>query len=123
MNQLAPAQNDGILKALPFSKYSGPNFVRRNLSNKLSLIVGLGSNESQTSIYYTNSKRPVGFFSDASQDMAKKTFLLELKCSQAFECFSMADHHLVELLAFNFATKLLPIEEFHKALTFLLLQF
>ena len=37
--------------------------------------------------------------------MAGKTLFCELDCSQAYHCLPMADQRLIEMLAFNFASR------------------
>ena len=54
---------------------------------------------------YTNNNLPVSTLSDAAQHLAGKSLFCKLDYSQAYHCLQMADQRLVELLAFNFASR------------------
>ena len=95
----------GIITVLPFSKYASPIFAQRNPNGKLRLLVDLQKINSLNADDYTNNTHPVSTLSEAAQHLAGKSLFCKLGCSQAYPCLQMVDQRLVELLAFNFASR------------------
>ena len=54
---------------------------------------------------YTNNNLPVSTLLDAAQQLAGRSLIYKLDCSQAYHCLQMVDQHSVEMLAFNFASR------------------
>ena len=55
---------------------------------------------------YNNNNHPVSTLTDAAQQLAGKKMICKLACSQAYHCLQMSDQQSIELLAFNFASKI-----------------
>ena len=102
--ELALMHKYGIMTVLPFSKYASPLFAQRKPNGKLRLLVNLRKINSLIADGYTNN-HPLSTLSDAAQHLAGKFLFCKLDCSQAYQCLQMADQLLVEMLAFNFASR------------------
>ena len=105
MVELALMHKYGIITVLPFFKYSRPIFAQRKPNGKLRLVVDLRKINSLIADDYTNNNHPVSTLSDAEQHLAGKSLFRKLDCSQAYHCLQMAEQRLVEMLAFNFASR------------------
>ena len=103
--ELASMHKYGIITVLPFSKYASPIFAHRKPNGKLSLLVDLRKMNSLIADEYINKNHPVNALSDAAQHLAGKSLFCKLDCSQAYHYLQMADHRLVEMLAFIFASR------------------
>ena len=103
--ELALIHKYGIIAVLPFSKYASPIFAQRKPNGKLRLLVDLRKINTLIADDYTNNNHPVSTLSDAAQHMAGKSLFCKLDCSQAYHCLQMADQRLVEMLAFNVASR------------------
>ena len=95
----------GIITVLPFSKYASPIFAQRKPKGKLRLLVDLRKINTLIADDYTNNNHPVSTLSDAAQHLVGKLLFCKLDCSRAYHCLQMADQRLVEMLAFNFASR------------------
>ena len=75
----------GIIKVLPFSKYSSPIFAQRKPNGKLRLLVDLQKINSLIADDYTNNNLPISTLSDAAQHLAGKSLVckLEWNCSHS----------------------------------------
>ena len=104
--ELALMHKDGIITELPFSKYASPIFAQRKPNGKLRLLMDLRKINSVIADDYTNNNHSVSTLSDAAQHLAGKSLFCKLDCSQAYHCLQMADQRSVEMLAFNFASKI-----------------
>ena len=111
--ELALMHKYGIITVLPFSNTQAPYLHRGNPTAKLSLLVDLRKINTLIADDYTNKNHPVSTLSDAAQHLAGKSLFCKLDCSQAYHCLQMAEQRLVEKLAFNVATKLLPTKDLH----------
>ena len=114
--ELALMHKYGIITVLPFSKYASPIFAQRKPNGKLRLLVDLRKINSLIADDYTHNSHPVSTQSDAAQQVAEKSLFCKLDCSQAYHCLQMADQRSMEMLAFNFASRILPIKDLHKVL-------
>ena len=104
--ELALMHKYGIITVLPFSKYASPIIAQRKPNRKLCLLVDLRKINTLIADDYTNNNHPVSTLSDAAQHLAGKSLFCELDCSQAYYCLQMADRRSVEMLAFNFASRI-----------------
>ena len=103
--QLALMHKYGIT-VLPFSKYASPIFAQRKPNGKLRLLVDLRKINTLIADDYTNNNHPLSTMSDAAQHLAGKTLFCKLDFSQAYHCLQMADQRSVEMLGFNFASRI-----------------
>ena len=104
--KLALMHKYGIITVLPFSKYASPIFAQRKPNGKLRLLVDLRKINSLIADNYTNNNHPVSTLSDAAQHLAGKSLFCKLDCSQEYHCLQMADQRSVEMLVFNFASRI-----------------
>ena len=104
--ELALMHKYGIITVLPFSKYKSPIIAQRKPNGKLRLLVDLRKINSLIADDYTNNNHPVSTLSDAAQHLAEKSLFCKLDCSQAYHCLQMVDQRSVEMLAFNFASRI-----------------
>ena len=104
--ELALLHKYGIITILPFSKYASPIFAQRVPNGKLRLLVDLREINTLIADDYTNNNHPVSTLTDAAQHMAGKNLFCKLDCSQAYHCLQMADQQPIELLAFNFTSRI-----------------
>ena len=104
--ELALMHYYGIITTLPFSKYASPIFAQRKPNGRLRLLVDLRKINNLISDDYINNNHPVSTLSDAAQHLAGKKLFCKLDCSQAYHVLQMADQKSVELLAFNFASRI-----------------
>ena len=114
---------NGTITVLPFSTYASPIFAQRKPNWNLRLLVDLKKINNLIADYYTNKNQAVSTVSDAAQHLAGKFVFCKLDCSQDYDCLQMADQRSVEMLAFNFASRPLPIRDLHKVLGGLCLLF
>ena len=103
--ELAMLHKYGIITTLPFSKYASPIFAQKKPNGKLRLLVDLRKINNLISDGYINNNHPVSTLVDAAQHLAGKKLFCKLDCSQAYHCLPMADQRLMEMLAFNFASR------------------
>ena len=96
----------GIVTTLPFSNYASPIFPKRKPNGKLRLRVDLRKTNALISYHYINNNCPISTLSDEAQHLTGKKLFCKLHWSQAYHCLQMADQQTVELLAFNFASKI-----------------
>ena len=104
--ELALMHYSGIITTLPFSKYASPIFAQRNRNGRLRLLVDLRKINNLIADDYTNNNHPVSTLSDAAQHLVGKKLFCKLDCSQAYHVLQMADKKSVELLVFNFASRI-----------------
>ena len=110
----------GIITVQRSSKYAGPIFAQRKPNGKLRLLVELRKINSLIADYYTNNNHPVSILSDAAQhaaQLAGKSLLYKLDCSQAYHCLQMADQRSVEKLAFKFSSRTFAYKRLAKGLS------
>ena len=115
--ELAFMHKYGIITVLPFSKYASPIFAQRKPNGKLRLLVDLRKINTLIADDYTNNNHPVSTLSDAAQHLAGKSLFCKLDCSQAYHCFKMADQRSVEMLAFNFASRIFAYKRLAQGLS------
>ena len=115
--ELALMHKYGIITVLPFSKYASPIFAQRKPNGKLRLLVDLRKINSLIADDYTNNNHPVSTLSDAAQHLAGKSLFCKLDCSQAYHCLQMADQRSVEMLAFNFASRIFAYKRLAQGLS------
>ena len=102
---LALLQYYGIIKTLPFSKYSSPIFAQRKPSGKLRLLIDLRKINHLIRHDYDANNFPISTLSDAGAHLAGKKYFCKLDCSQAYFALQMADPQSIQMLAFNFASR------------------
>ena len=115
--ELPLMHKDGIVTVLPFSKYASPIFAQRKPNGKLRLLVDLRKINSLITDDYTNINHPVSTLSDAAQHLAGNSLFCKLDCSQAYHCLQMADQRSVEMLAFNFASRIFAYKRLAQGLS------
>ena len=103
--ELALLQYYGILRTLPYSKYSSPIFAQRKPNGKMRLLVDLRRINHILRHDYSENKFPVPSMEEANNHMADKVYFSKLDCSQAYHVVKMADERSVQLLAFNFESR------------------
>ena len=104
--ELARLQRYGLITTLPFSKYASPIFAQKKPNSKLLLPVDLRKINNLISDDYIHNDHPVSTLTDAAQHMAGKKLFCKFDCSQAYHCLQMADQRSIEMLAFNFASRI-----------------
>ena len=104
--ELALLHKYGIISTLPFSKYASPVFAQKKPNGKLRLLVDLRKINNLISDDYIINNHPVSTLTDTAQHMAGKKLFCKLDCSQAYHCLQMADQRSLEMLAFNFASRI-----------------
>ena len=115
--ELALLHKYGIITTLPFSKYGSPIFAQRNPNGKLRVLVDLRKINTLIADDYIYNNHPVSTLMDAAQHMAGKNLFCKLDCSQAYHCLQMADQQSIELLAFNFASRIFAYRRFAQGLS------
>ena len=115
--ELAQMHNYGITTVLPFSKYASPIFAQRKPNGKIRLLVDLRKINSLIADDFTNNNHSVSTLSDAAQHLAGKSLFCKLDCSQARHCLQMADQRSVEMLAFNFASRIFAYKRLAQGLS------
>ena len=90
---------------LAFSIYASAIFAQRKPNRKLGLLVDLRKINALIADDYIPNNHPVSTLTNAAQHMAGKKLFCKLDCSQAYHSLQMADQWLIELLAFNFASR------------------
>ena len=103
--ELAMLHKYGIITTLPISKYASRIFAQKKPKGKLRLLIDLRKINNLISDDYINNNHPVSTLVDAAQHMAGTKLFCKLDCSQAYHCLHMADQRLIEMLAFNFASR------------------
>ena len=103
--ELALLQYYGILRTLPYSKYSSPIFAQRKPNGKMRILVDLRRINHILRHDYDENNFPIPSMEEANQHMANKTYFSKLDCSQAYHVVQMADERSVQLLAFNFESR------------------
>ena len=98
--ELALMHGYGIITTLPFAKYASPIFAQRKPNGKRRLLVDLRKIKTLIADDYINNNHAVSTLSDAAQPLAGKKWFCKLGIIQ------MAYQRSVELLAFNFASRL-----------------
>ena len=96
----------GIITVLPFSKYASPIFAQRKTNGKLHLLVDRRKISTLIADDYTNKNHTVSTLSDAAQHLVGKPLVCKLDCSQAYRCLQMVDQRSLEILDFNFASRI-----------------
>ena len=115
--ELALMHKYGIITVLPFSKYASPIFAQRKRNGKLRLLVDLRKINSLIADDYTKINHPVSTLSDAAQQLAGNSLFFKLDCSQAYHCLQMVDQRSVEMLAFNFASRVFAYKRLAQGLS------
>ena len=103
--ELALLQYYGILRTLPYSKYSSPIFAQRKPNGKMRILVNLRRINHILRHDYDENNFPIPSMDEANHHMANKYFFSKLACSQAYHVVQMADERSVQLLAFNFESR------------------
>ena len=115
--ELALMHKYGIITLLPFSKYANPIFAQRKPNGKLHLLVDIRKINSLIADDYTNNNHPVSTLSEAAQDLAWKSLFCKLDCSQVYHCLQMPEQRSVEMLAFNFASRIFAYKRLAQGLS------
>ena len=95
----------GIIAVLLFSQYESPLIAQRKPNRKLRPFVDLKKIKSMVADDYTTNIQPVSTLSDAAQNLAGISHFCKLDSSLVYLCLQMVDQQLVEMLAFNFASR------------------
>ena len=103
---LALMHKYGIFTVLLFCKYAKPIFAQRKPNGNLRLLLDLQKIKSLIADDYTNNTHPVSVLSDAAQHLAGKSLFCTLDCSQVYHCLQMTEQRSVEMLTFNFASRI-----------------
>ena len=109
--ELALMHKEGTITLQLSFKYASPIFAQRKPNGKLSLLVDLRKISSLIADDFTNNNHPVNTLSDAAQHLTGKSLYCKLDCSQVYHSLQTADQRLVEMLAFNFASRTLANEK------------
>ena len=104
--ELALMHYFGLITTLSQSKYSSPLFAHRKPSGKLRMLIDLRRINHSLKNDYLNANFPISNMTDASNHFAGKKLFTKLDCSQAYHCVQMADDISVQLLAFNFSSRI-----------------
>lgn len=103
--ELALMQYYGIIRTLPYSKYSSPIFAQRKASGKLRILIDLRRINHLIRHDYDTHNFPISTLADAGHHLAGKKYFCKLDCSQAYYALQMADEQSIQLLAFNFGSR------------------
>ena len=103
--ELALLQYYGILKTLPYSKYSSPIFAQRKPNGKMRILVDLRRINYLIRHDYDQNNFPVASIEEANNHMANKFFFSKFDCSQAYHAVKMADERSIQLMSFNFESR------------------
>ena len=104
--EIALLHKYGIITTLPFSEYASPIFAQRKPNRILRLLLDLRKMNTLIAEDYINNNHPVKTLTDAAQHKAGKNSICKLDYSQAYDCLQMADQQSIEILAFNFASRI-----------------
>ena len=115
--ELALMHKYGIITVLNFSKLASPIFAQRKPNGKLRLLVDLRKINTPIADDYTNNNHPVSTLSDAARHLAGKYLFCKLDCSQAYHCLQMAEQRSVEMLVFNFASRIFAYKRLAQGLS------
>ena len=115
--ELAPMHRYGIITVLQFSKYASPIFAQGKPNGKLRLLLDLRKIKTLITDDYTDINHPVSTLSVAAQHLAGKSLFCKLDCSQACHCLQMANQRSVEMLAFNFASRIFAYKRLAQGLS------
>ena len=99
-------QEYGVITKLPYSKYSSPILAQRKSNDELRILVDLRRINHLLKNDYNQHNHPVTSIAEAVQHMAGKKYFYQLDCSQAYHCLQMADEQSIQLLAFNYGSKI-----------------
>ena len=99
-------QEYGIITTLPYIKYSSPIFAQRKPIGKLRTLVDIRRINNFLKNDYNQHNNPVTTMADAAHQMAGKRYFCKLDSSQAYHCLQIADEQSVQLLAFNFGSRM-----------------
>ena len=117
ISELALMHKYGSITVLPLSKIATPIFAQRKPNGKTRLLVDLRKINTLIAVDCTNNNHPVSTLSDAAQHLAGKSLFCKLDCSQAYHCLQMADQWSVEMLAFNFASRVFAYKRLAQSLS------
>ena len=105
MTELALMQYYGILKTLPYAKYSSPIFAQRKPNGDLRILFDLRRINHLIRHDYDDNNFPVASMEEAAYHMAWKVYFSKVDCAQAYHAMKMADERSMQLLAFNFESR------------------
>ena len=95
----------GKSATLLFPKFASPKFLQEKPNGKLRQLVDLKNINILISDDCINNNHPVNTLIDAAQHMVGNELFCKLDCSQAYHCLQIADPRLIEMLAFNVASR------------------
>ena len=104
--QQAVLHKHSIATNLTPNKYASPIVSQRKPNGKLRKLFDLQILNKHIADDYVNDNRPVRTISNSAQHMVEKNFFCKLDCSQTFNCLQMVDQQSVDVLAFNFPSKI-----------------
>ena len=104
--ELALMHYYGLITTLSQSRDSSPLFAQRKNSGRLRLLIDLRKVNHLLNNDYVNTNFPISNMSDEINYFAGKKLFTKLDFSQAYHCVQMADDVSVQLLAFNFASRI-----------------
>ena len=93
-----------------------PTLRRKNLM-ETKAASGLGKINNLISDDYNTNNHPVSTLTDAAQHMVGKKLFCKLDWSQAYHCLQMADQRSIEMLAFNFASRIFAFRRLAQGLS------
>ena len=106
MTELALMQYYGILKTLPYAKYSSPIFAQRKPNGDLRILFDLRRINHLIRHDYDDNNFPVASMEEAATHAAWKKYFSKMDCAQAYHAMKMADERSMQLLAFNFESRI-----------------
>ena len=115
--ELALIHKYGIITVLPFSKNASPIFAKKKPKRKWRLLTDLRKINTLIADDYTNNNRSVSTLSDAAHHLRGMSLFCKHDCSQAYHCLQMADQRSVEMLPFNFASRIFAYKSLAQGLS------
>ena len=107
----------GIIAVLLFSEYASLIFAQRKPNRRLRLLVDFTKINTVIAADYTKNNHPVSALSDAAQQLAGKSLVCKLDCSQDYHSLLMVDQKSVEMLAFRFARRIFAYKRHSQGLS------
>ena len=95
----------GILTTLDYSKYSSPIFAQRKPNGDLRILFDLRRINHLLRHDYDDNNFPVASMEEAQTHLANKKFFSKLDATQAYHAVKLADERSIQLLSFNFESR------------------
>ena len=107
----------GLITTLPYSIYSSPLFALRKPSGKLRLLLDLRRVNHLIRHDYNWNNFPISTLEDVGIHLTGKSLFAKLDCHERYYAVKMADPLFVQLLAFNFASRIFAYTRFAQGLS------